>query len=227
MTVMPIEIDDAALDNVKTMMKGIRNGVPNVLVTSINKTLGTAKTQATARIGNELNLKAARIKDDMTLSKANYSNLSGALVATGEPVGLVQFGASEVQKGVTVKVKRQGSRKLLKHAFIAKGKGKSISKKDETVKTHIWWRAGRDRMPVPRHFAPGKKARANWDNIPKKFKFPIGPKGDKSIQRLTGPRIEDIFASKKVLDPVTIQAGHLFVKNVDAKITDVLRRYNG
>jgi len=199
---MEIRVDQGMLNEVLSAVGDIKNGYKQVLVTSINKTLGTVKTQATARIGNELNLKAARIKGDMTLQKANYSKVSGALICSGEPVGLVQFGASQVQKGVTVKVLRSSPRSLLKHAMVITG-GNSSTK-------HVFWRQyDGPRKPV----VPGKK----YGALPKEFRLPL--------ERLTGPRIEDIFAQDKVMGPVTIQANTLFLSNVDAKITEVIRRH--
>ena len=206
-----VKIDQSALERVRAALEGIRNGYENALVTSINQTLTTAKTQAAARIGNELNLKAARIKEDFTVKKASYSDPSGVLRATGEPVGLINFGASQTQKGVTVKVKRSGSRSLLKHAFISTG--------NKSSKEHVFWRAGQDRQPVPKKFPAGKISKAAWPKFGNEYRF--------SPERLTGPRIEDIFAQAEVLDPVTIQANTLFLSNVESKIDEILRRYNG
>ena len=213
-----VKIDQSALERVRAALEGIKNGYENALVTSINKTLTTAKTQAAARIGNELNLKAARIKEDFTVKKANYSDPSGALTATGEPVGLVNFGANKTQKGVTVKVKRSGSRSLLKHAFISKGSGASKAA-DGTTKEHVFWREyDGPRSKTPKWMSIRLKM-FPYAALPKKFRLPL--------ERLTGPRIEDIFAQAKVLDPVTIQANTLFLSNVESKIDEILRRYNG
>lgn len=199
---MEVTIDKSMLNEVKAAVADIKNGYKQVLVTSINKTLGTAKTQATARIGNELNLKASRIKEDMTLQKANYSKMSGALICTGEPVGLIQFGASQVQKGVTVKVLRSSPRSLLKHAYIGTGRNSATK--------HVFWRQyDGPRKPV----MPNKK----YGILPKEYRLPL--------ERKTGPRIEDIFAKNKVMEPVTIQANTLFLSNVDTKITEVIRRH--
>lgn len=199
---MEVKVDQNTLNDVLSAVGDIKNGSKKVFVTSINKTLSTVKTQATARIGNELNLKAARIKADMTVQKASYSKISGALICAGVPVGLVQFGASQVAKGVTVKVLKSSSRSLLKHAMIAKGSGTATN-------THVFWR----QYDGPRKPAvPGKK----YGVLPKEFRLPL--------ERLTGPRIEDILADSKVLEPVMIQADTVFGLNVSDKIDEVIRR---
>ncbi len=223
---LSVKVDEATLDKVKSAMAGIKNGYVNVLVTSINKTMTTVKTQATARIGNDLNLKASRIKEDFTIIKADYSNPSGAIVATGEPVGLINFGASQTKKGVTVKVKRSGSRSLLKHAFIAKGRGASKAK-DGTTKEHVWWREGQDQQDPPKLHMQGKISKAAWPRFGIQYHPKFSEEYRFPLSRRTGPRIEDILSKNYVLDPVTIQANHLFLSNVDKKIDEVLRRYHG
>ncbi len=202
---MEIKINQADLDAVKNAVSNIKNGYKNVIVTAINKTLNTVKVQTKARIGNEINLKAKRIVQDITVQKANYSKISGAVVVKGEPVGLIQFGATQTQKGVKVKVLRTGKKELIKHAFIANGKN--------SAKQHVFWR--KTRMPGKK-FIVGKKSAAAWQKMNDKYRIPL--------KRLTGPRIEDILAKNKVLDPILIQANTLYLKNIDKKITDLLRR---
>jgi hypothetical protein len=107
---------------------------------------------------------------------------------------------------------------LLKHAFIAKGRGASKSK-DGTTNEHLFWRESQGRQPAPVKFFSGVKSKAAWPKFGKEYRF--------ILERLTGPRIEDIFAQAQVLDPVTIQANTLFLSNVASKIDEILRRYNG
>jgi len=208
---MEINISKSHIRDIHALVADIKNGAKKVLVTSINKTLTSVKVQAVARIGNELNLKAGRIKQDFTIKKANYSKISGAVTAAGKPVGLVNFGARQVQKGVSVKVLRSGSRTLLKHAYIATGRSKGNGK------THVFWRAERNKMPKAKKFKVGQKSKAFWDRVGDQYRIPI--------ERKTRPRIEDIFVKPKVMDPVMLQANHLFLKNMDTKITEILRRH--
>lgn len=212
---MQVEIDQVAVDNVKAALGDLAGKYKSVLTTSINKTLTTAKVQAKARIGNELNLKAARIDKDLTLQKANFSKLSGALIAKGAPVGLVEFSPVDVATGVKVKVLRSSSPALLKHAYLAPGKSRSGF--------HVWWRGNRGSMPTAKKFPEGQKSYANWYRIGDSYRGVGGSKY--SIARLTGPRIEDIFGKPRVFDPINIQAAHIYLINVDAKIAEILRRW--
>lgn len=209
-----VTINQADVAKVQALLGDLKNKYKSVMTTSINKTLTTARTQATARIGNEINLKAARIKEDFTLKKANYSDMSGSLKATGKPVGLGQFSPRQTQKGVSVKVKKSEPRGVLLHAFLAHGDSPADHK-------HVFWRAKpRNTMPAPRRFPRGKIApRGPWEQMPDKYSL--------KLERLTGPRIEDIYASQKVLDPVLIQGQHVYLLNVENKIDEILRRHRG
>jgi hypothetical protein len=202
-----VQINQADVTAVRNMLGDLADKYKSVMTTSINKTLTTARTQATARIANEINLKSSRIKKDFSIKKANYGDISGSLKATGEPVGLINFGANQTQRGVSVKVLKSSSRALIKHAYIA-ARGS---------KEHVYWR--KNRMHGTGKWPVGKKAVANWSAIAPRFKRPV--------ERLTGPRIEDIFAKSEVLDPVTIQAQHVYLLNVENKIDEVIRRHSG
>lgn len=184
-----IEISKADVKRVEAMLGDIKNGSKKAMVTAINKTATTTKVQVKKRLGKELNLKAKRIDKDLSIKKANYSNISGKVSATGEPVGLINFGASQLKKGTKVKVMKSGSRDLIRHAFIA------TSKRAENV----WWRARVGGKLVPR--------------LP--------------IERLTGPRIEDILGKDEILDTVNRDAANLLAANLDKQVDDILRRHNG
>jgi hypothetical protein len=205
-----VTINQADIAKVQALLGDLKDKYKSVMTTSINKTLATAKTQATARIANEINLKSSRIKEDFSIKKANFGDISGSLKATGKPVGLVNFGANQTQKGVSVKVLKSGSRSVVKHAFIA-ARGS---------KEHVYWRSTpRSQIPAAKRYLPGKRHSAPWAKMGKDIRLPV--------ERLTGPRIEDIYAKPKVLGPVTIQAQHVYLLNVENKIDEILRRHRG
>jgi len=205
---MNIEVSDSDMFKVEVAMTGIKNGAKRVLTQAINKTVKTMATQTRVRIGNELNLKAARISKDLSTRKATFGSLSGAVVAKGKPVGLVSFGATQNKKGVRVKVKRSGGTKLLKHAFIAKGlRGQNPG---DGTNNHAFWR----------EYKGTRKAlnpNINYWALPNNYRLPV--------KTLYGPRIEDIFASDKVLKPIETQAAYIFPLNIDKGIADILRRF--
>lgn len=212
---MSYQINQASVDNVRAMLGELADMYKSVMTTSINKTLSTVQTQATARIGNELNLTAARIKQDMTITKANYGNISGKLSCTGEPIGLMQYGAKQTTKGVSVKVKRSGARALLKHAFIADANGY----------THVWWREGQDQQDPPKIHMQGKISKAAWPRFGIRYHPRFSDEYRIPLERLNGPRIEDILDDDDILTPVIIQGNYLFLQNVGKQTDEILRRF--
>lgn len=196
-----VEVSSADKAALARMLSGIRNGVPRVLAGSINKTLKTTQVQAVKRIGQVLNLKAARIKADFRQEKATWSRTRGALVAEGEPVGLINYGANEVKAGVSVKVKKTEARSLIKGAYIA----------SRGTKKHVYRRQyhkGPKKAPVP-----GRK----YGAMPIKYRLPT--------ERKTGPRIEDIYAKPAIYDAVSALAAVKFAENVATETETVLRRF--
>ena len=173
----------------------------------------TTQTQAVKLIGKELNLKASRIKKDFKKHKASFSNLNGGLVAKGQPVGLINFGSSEKKVGVSVKVKKTGSRKTLKHAFIAIGKNNN---------KHIFSR-DRGGLPKAKFFEVGKKSKAAWPKIGKHYQGLSGGVG--YIKQHSGPRIEDIYARDDIYSKVRKIAVDAYSKNVFNETGDLLRRF--
>jgi hypothetical protein len=205
-----LQIDSAQLADAKAALSGIKNGYEAAMKTAINRTLSTVQTQAVARIGNELNLTAARIKQDFWILNATLARTGGGVYSKGAPIGLVSYGArwtGNIKTGATsnvsVKVKRAGGYKTIKHAFAAT----TIHSKAGAV-VNIFWRSykgGRAWNP-----------RMAYNKLPRSYRYPI--------ERLDGPRIQDIYASDKVFEPVRIQAQTIFLTNVDEGITEVFRK---
>ena len=210
---MLVKIDSFDLARVKNMVSDIKKGYEKVVVSSINKTVKTTKVQSKARIGNELNLPAKRIDKNLTIKKASYSKLSGAVVSSGTPVGLIQFAPIQKESGISVKVLRSGTRKIVNHAFLAKGRGESGTK--HMYMREYNWKGGAPGIK----FARGKRyPNVAWGRMPGKYSY--------KVQRLTGPRIEDIFAKQQVLGPITIQANKLLADTANKQIGEIIRRHN-
>ncbi|MCK5913779.1 MAG: phage tail protein, partial [Desulfuromusa sp.] len=74
--------------------------------------------------------------------KATKNNLHANWKSKGEPVGLVQFGARQNRKGVSVKVETADARTTIDHAFIQLG---------QNGREHVFWREKRGGKMVPRY----------------------------------------------------------------------------
>lgn len=188
MTEPMVQLSKTDVKSVESMLYGIKNGTTKAMVTALNATLTTTRVQVRKKIGERLNLKASRINQNLSVDKASYSKISGAVRAVGGPVGLVHFAGKQLETGVKVRVMKGDGLTLLKHAFRQKASGKE----------HLWWRDRKNGKLVPRY----------------------------PIIRLTGPRIEDVFARPEILIPLTNDAGDLLLKNLDKKVSEILRRYH-
>jgi len=212
---MRVDISQADINKVKEMLSEIKGGADLALSRSINKGVSTGKTQATKSIGGYLNLTATRIKKDFTDSyNSTRKNLTAGIVAKGQPVGLINFGATARKGGYSVKVLKSGARKFLKHSFKAKFKKTSVNGTWETE--HLVWRLNFGGSRKPEVTAVGYFA-----SLPRKH-FKKAP-----LDRLEGPRIEDIFARQDIFDPILKLTNDRVIESIDVEIETILRRYRG
>jgi hypothetical protein len=201
-----IEVKKSQIDQVILMTKGIKQGYPKVMSRSINQALSTAKTQAALRIGNEINLKAARIKEDLEAKKASFSNVSGRLRAASKPPTLISYGAKELADGgVSVKIFKSSAPKRIKRAFIALGRGTS------QVFRRRW--AIKNKLSANSYSGMQRRVRKYTG----KYRNPVFVE--------YGPRPSAILQQSKVLDAVTAQATHVLEQNIERELDKVLQGY--
>lgn len=113
-------------------------------VRAINKTARSVRTEISKRVRAEVALKASVIKGSVTMTKASRQAKPSAKVGVdAKPIPLKHYAARQVKKGTTVRVKKKGGRKLIKHAFIA-----------DKLGSHVFQRKGDDRFPILKRFGP-------------------------------------------------------------------------
>lgn len=91
------------------------------LAKSLNRAGTAVRTRAQRSVREELNLKAGDVNKLITLRRATSRDLQAIIDVAPRPAPLLQFGARETRAGVSVKVKRKGARKVIRHAFIELG----------------------------------------------------------------------------------------------------------
>ena len=103
-------------------------------VSAVNKTMEQARTQMIREIRTEYAVSAGYVRQRLSIRRASFkqgafrieaSLTGGGKNGKGRSANLIQFGAREVRKGVSVKIKRAGSRKVITGAFIA-NKGRTV-----------------------------------------------------------------------------------------------------
>jgi len=139
-----IEINQSDMAAVERMLSGINSGAKKAVTKAINKTVVTTKVQIKKKVGAVIRLKASRIAQDITTSKASYDNMTGKVTVGGEKIGLIQFAQKQTRVGTKVKVYKQKAAVMYKSAFKASVRGKQ----------HLWRRKGRERLPIVRLAGP-------------------------------------------------------------------------
>lgn len=106
-----------ALDNLPENLR------EKVIARTLNRIGDSTKTEATREISREFNIKASTVRERIVVRRAFAGTRLAVEIAVPSKSGkrainVIHFGARQSKRGVTVKVKRGGSRKPLKAAFI-------------------------------------------------------------------------------------------------------------
>ncbi len=93
---------------------------PFIARQTLNRTATFTRTRIIERIRDEYNVASGVLRDTRNIRIVPAQNsLTAKVTATGRRLPLVNFGARQTARGVTVLVKKSGGRKLIEHAFIA------------------------------------------------------------------------------------------------------------
>lgn len=145
MSEITVKVDQGQLLKVELMLNGIRKGADRALMRALNKTVTKSKTRSSQEIRKQVNLKASYVKGKLTIKRAAISKLSARITANRRGLLLTRYGAKKVKAGVTVKVKRNGERKLLRGAFLIRLRRGSI---DNAGAIGVAYREGKKPKPV-------------------------------------------------------------------------------
>jgi hypothetical protein len=126
---MQITINSASM---KALLDGLKPVITPTLVRAINKTLTGIKTDKSTMIREDLNLPKTYVDQHIVINKAEKTWPEGRVTTRSKPVGLINFtGTRQAIKGVSVKVKRYGTRSIIPHTFIATAHNAE----------NVWWRS--------------------------------------------------------------------------------------
>lgn len=114
---------------------------------AINKVLAQGKTRMTRTITAEFNISSRAVSEALRIGRASFRQglfqMEGYLESPskrGRARNLIHFGATQTRRGVTVRIKRGGPRKLIPGAFIA-NKGNAYG-------GTVFIRVGGSRLPI-------------------------------------------------------------------------------
>lgn len=184
-----VEFNEQELIDIRERIGDIKGAVETVFSRGINSTILATKKESIARVGDELNLPKERLTKAFTVKKANVDNLSGKVICSKIPVGLVSYGAFRVADGVFVAPFRKAGGKTIKHVFIATA----------NKATNVFGRETIYKRPY--------KPWVEYKKLPRAWRFPL--------KRFAGPSVYSMFSRASIIEPVTIYAGHILTDRIE------------
>ena len=179
-----IKIDESDLQRVTDMLGGIKGLSERVTVRALNKTLTGVKTDASAEIRTVVTAKKAAVDETFKIQKASTGNMTAMISSTGKPLALIDYSARQTQKGVSVQVRKDRSRKIVQSAFITTMK---------SGHNGVFWREwhGGTKKPV--------NPKMVYSKLPRQYRL--------KIKELYGPRVPDIMSNEPVMKNILAKAG--------------------
>jgi hypothetical protein len=115
-------------------------------VRATNKLLKSADSHAKKQVREVYNVKLKTLNKYFAVRKAKLINTTARLTLYRRSIGLLYFGARETSKGVTVRVRKDRGRKLIRSGFIRNMK---------SGHTNIFTRLGKKRLPIAGKYTVG------------------------------------------------------------------------
>jgi len=176
---MNAKIDNADLAEIRATINTFKYGAKLVISRATNDSLSGLKTESVRLIGQKVALKAAVIRETFYLKKTTVADLSAHIENRSFPIPLIEFQATDVKKGVSVRILRSKPKFTVPHAKIMTMRSGHRG---------VFWRAYTGKRVA---FDPTKV----YGNLYKtKYSLPIF--------ELWGPRIPDIFDDPDIMEPV-------------------------
>lgn len=115
---MQVRIDKDQLEDTRLLLKGLNLEGPKIISRALNKTVTQAQKRSSAKIREQVSLKASYVKSKLKIKRATWQKLSAVLTAEKRGVLMTQFSHTALKRGgVTVKIKAGGARKKMPTAF--------------------------------------------------------------------------------------------------------------
>lgn len=185
-----VEFNEQDLIDIRDRIGDIKGAMETVFSRGINSALTASRNDAKDRIYDEVMLEKDRIKKGINLDRAKKTKLTGKIVCSKKPVGLISYGATRAPGGVDVKVFRKAGSKRILHTFIGQ---------DPRGYEHVWSRVTIYKRPY--------KPWILYESLPRKWRYPV--------KVWSGSSIFAVFVKNSVLDPVVNQGGVLLVDRID------------
>ena len=159
---MKIEVDASGFEAIEQALKENEKVAMIALRRAINKVAKQAQTGIIRYTGGELPLPHKKIRQHVALSKATTQNPQAVISIDYQPIPLFEYKPRQLKRGVSIRVNKQGTRSVLKHAFIAQSR---------SGKAGVFAREyGVARLPIRELYGPAivEVAQNHLENVAKK-----------------------------------------------------------
>lgn len=117
--VATVKADSTSMREVAAALAGIRNGAKLAMVKALNHTATEHRRDTAAEIYRDVRLGKRYITDKLKIRKARFNRLQASVETPAQGLQLSRYGAQPLKRGgVSVHVKRSGSRRRLPGAFL-------------------------------------------------------------------------------------------------------------
>ena len=105
---------------VELEFKAAGKGVEKATRSAINSVAAQGKTKASKTIRAEYNIKARDVNKTLKIIRVNAVNKNAQIISKGyKALSLGKFSPTQTKRGVKVRIKKQGTKKLVRGAFKA------------------------------------------------------------------------------------------------------------
>lgn len=137
---------------------------------TVNDMIKKGRTKTSTTIREKYTVKAAVLKSHMSMQLVSPAKPTGWIRVDGPTMALTSFaGTRQTATGVSVKIKKDGPRKVIKHAFIAtvakQKAGGAVS--ESTVAFQRDWRRHNPTAAV------GSRVSKPWAALPRQYRYPV------------------------------------------------------
>lgn len=154
----------------------------------LNRAIRQARTFGSREVAEARNIKVGRAKEDMRVKLANPSQMEAAVIASGQPIPVMEVKGAKTQTKAGVKATiAKGNRHLFKGAFIAKmasghvGVFKRAGKKRRMRKGNY---IGQSKQPIVEQVLPSVPATMVQEGTERKMRAKAIPVYEKELIRL-------------------------------------------
>jgi hypothetical protein len=205
-----IKIDPDDLRRVQSMLADIKGAAPRVATRAINKTMTGTKTDTSTAIRAEITAKKSAVDKTIKITRATDNNPTAYIASTGKPLPLMDYGARQTNKGVSVQVRKDRTRKVVPQTFI------------ETMKTGhkgVFWRKWHQNKAARMSKTEAAINRSGYvwsakrnryiaiSSLPREYRLPM--------EERYGPRVPDIMSNEPVMKSILDKAGERLHGNLE------------